>query len=448
MRLLLNNKAIIFLFSLIPFLILFFTPSKYFILLTVILIILFVIIIPENIFFYSILYTITIPIYIRYQGFDIGLLNTFLIFILFFKYIIRNKGKHFFIDKKLNKTFFIILMLIFILSILTYNPIDIKNLLRSNLNYISALILAFFVVIYKLDFDKFTNILIFNLIFQGLFVVSQMLGYDFEIYKIFFPKTIYGFSTVAESIRFKSAMGDYELFAEFTGIMILILLFKNKSTKGFLKRFVVFILIGLSVLLLVLTVTRGAILSLIIAIFIYFILNRGFHEKLKFSVILFLLFSAFILIVGSSTDITHINIIDRFEDTYLVKGLPETRSTLWLHSLKLISSNLIIGYGPQRLLHSMNLPFPHSLYMFLFLHFGIIGFLIFSYISVKMLVRLYVLIIRYNWEKGLILFTLLIFFLIDQLKIEFLRNEAYTQFSIIFLTIIYYETKSFTFKTT
>jgi O-antigen ligase len=131
---------------------------------------------------------------------------------------------------------------------------------------------------------------------------------------------------------------------------------------------------------------------------------------------------------------------DRLEKTTeLERGVPETRAVVWPVAWENIQEKPLLGHGPRILqqheLRFRNVPsqqlvssYPHNLYLYLLVTVGIVGLLAMLFFFGKVLYRLAQGInhgvYKGNYERGFVSvgFIIVATFLVDELKIEFLRS--------------------------
>jgi len=204
--------------------------------------------------------------------------------------------------------------------------------------------------------------------------------------------------------------------------------------------------------------SRYILIGMILADFAFLIMSgsRGSFLTLVGSGVLFLWFFRKELQLGRSIAIaatgtlafavmsiivinfTQFNVLySRLEATQLREGLPDTREKAFTEAWQHIPETPLLGHGPQlRLIDETTrvipghifLNYPHNLYLFLALTIGVLGLVAYLYLFWSF----------YTWwrraqrypsgdafKDGLptLAIVLLIAFLVDQLKIEFLRSQ-------------------------
>jgi len=231
--------------------------------------------------------------------------------------------------------------------------------------------------------------------------------------------------------------------AIYLAIQIIILSFlilheKNKTKIAFFIG-----LCGLNFMIIIATGNRGAFISLICGLIFFFILFRkqlGFAKIILMTSVFLIIFSAVSVIIISYTQ--YDTFLERLTQTEFHGLTPDTRQKVWDIAIKAIKEKPILGWGPnkismgrkqfedeqghQRKIDYSAIPSPHSLYLYLLYTLGIVGLTAYSIFFLSLYIR-YFRAYKYESENnflnnlprlGIILLTV---FLIDQIKLEFLR---------------------------
>ncbi|MVF11153.1 O-antigen ligase family protein [Ketobacter sp. MCCC 1A13808] len=230
------------------------------------------------------------------------------------------------------------------------------------------------------------------------------------------------------------------LIAEYLVISILLICYdlicsQNKKKKPYL------ILLTLANLgCLIATGNRGGLIGLILffAVFLMSMSNvLGVVRVIKLLASSLVLFVVAAVIVVNYT--SYNRLFDRLEGTEIEGGVPDTRSKTWPAAIKLFEEKPLLGHGPRLNLfmekemdipdHTVMDPPPHNLYLFILCTVGLVGLSAYVIFFLAMLSRVGSAI---KGETGDVyldnfpkLATLLIlYFLFDQIKIEYLRYTA------------------------
>jgi O-antigen ligase len=226
------------------------------------------------------------------------------------------------------------------------------------------------------------------------------------------------------------------LTAEYMALMTMVfaydLMYSPRS-----RRILLVGLVASNLGLMVATGNRGSFLTLI-AIFPFFLYmyrrTLGTKRAIQFSVLGAGLLTIMALIVVSYTDFNVM--FERLaETTETENGVPATRANTWPIAWENIQLKPWLGHGPRlRLLDDelvvykdhVVIPYPHSLYLYLLFTVGILGATAVLGFIVRIALHIYQgrnRIFESDYTQGLArLGTLLmVAFLIDQIKIEFMR---------------------------
>lgn len=204
------------------------------------------------------------------------------------------------------------------------------------------------------------------------------------------------------------------------------------------ERWPVWLLWGLlagNVGFMVATGSRGGILMLITGlVWGAFLFRRqlGTGRTLGFLLGAMLVASVMSALIIQFTDYNVL--FDRLGKTEVKEGVIDSRSVTWPMAWEAIKEQPLLGYGPRlRLNQDMiypitghkPIPYPHSLPLFLLYTLGIVGLIAYTVFFALLMWRLYSgsRIRQLNESSGLakLGFLLLVLFLLDQIKIEFLR---------------------------
>jgi O-antigen ligase len=126
---------------------------------------------------------------------------------------------------------------------------------------------------------------------------------------------------------------------------------------------------------------------------------------------------------------------ERLGRTELEEGMPDTRAKSWLTIAALATEKPLLGHGPRLRLDgdearsypgTRALPYPHNLYLFLLYTVGAIGLIAYLWFFAWLIVRFKAGIRQSSGDSLVDGFAklgilLMIVFLVDQIKVEFLR---------------------------
>ncbi len=240
--------------------------------------------------------------------------------------------------------------------------------------------------------------------------------------------------------RLTGPFGAVGLTAEYMVMAVFISGFLLLTMKpGPLLRGVLITLILGSLGAMIATANRGAVFSLVLAGIFFLYLFRKELGTRGIAISLIGLPLAFALSAAVVINFTDFNLLfERLADTEIEEGLPDTRSTTWPMAWSRIQERPILGHGPQLKFSEETyakkgapefILWPHNLYLFLWYTLGIVGLL--AYLA--FLGRLF---LEYKVASGIhtndpilnalprLGMVLMAVFVIDQMKIEFLRDRT------------------------
>jgi O-antigen ligase len=226
------------------------------------------------------------------------------------------------------------------------------------------------------------------------------------------------------------------LTAELLVIHILLTAYLLVHVRTATKRYLLYLLISLNLACLLATGNRGGFLVLIggAGLFLYMFRSQlGLKRTLTLSIS-----GSFLLVLMSVVIISFTDygvMYTRLQATEIEGGMPDTRANTWANVLSKIPEKPLLGHGPRLRLqddYSIRYPgheaitYPHNLYLFLLYTTGVFGLAVYFLFFGWMIVR-----IRRGarnldndpFMQGLVKlgWLLMLIFLIDQMKVEFLR---------------------------
>lgn len=391
---------------------------------------------------YLIVFSISLPIHIRFMQRDAATITTLLIVMFFILEWISG-------DLKLNiinKYSLILLILFFIIntiSLLNLQGEELITNLRQYLAFISSLMLFILIISMTKDIEELNKLLIVigsSILLQVFVSILSASNVNLSFLKIFTSRTS-EFLTV--STRPGGIIDDYELLAEWYAVFIpfAIWLIYNFKTRILGLIFIIFLSFGI-----ILTKTRGAIMSLGVGMlfFLIFFQNRYIFKKLGYVIIIGLILCIGWLFVKLIMPTWYENIINRFGlaiKTYQEGGSfmeVINRQDIWKNFFDKYYIFKLFGTG-KRYPGGQEGSF-HSLYFTLFYQVGILGFLVFSGFLINNLLLLVKRILKPQQTKYMLLQSLslasLVVFISDEVKIEYLRASYFSQFAWMIFGIV------------
>ena len=311
------------------------------------------------------------------------------------------------------------------------------------LAFLSYLFLAYMVVsVVKTEAD------VKKILFMQL--VSSVLVCTFGVYELLHPGStlIPGWiefgQTLAQGTRIGSTFLDYELFGEYCALNLILQTFLFTRAGSTSRRVALVCCMALTAFCLFATVTRGAMLTMFVGI-VY--LSWRSRTRISFqrfvigtSALVGLFFAGdFMLSLTGHSG----SILNRLERTEFVGGVPDSRVGAWTYATKYIAEHPLIGHGPYYSIEAglESKWWPHNLYLYNASIVGVIGlafFLWFLWELFKVSRPRAPSLGSGSFLQGarLAFHVMLVMFMADQLKIEYLRNERYSFFIWFFFGLV------------
>jgi O-antigen ligase len=239
-----------------------------------------------------------------------------------------------------------------------------------------------------------------------------------------------------QSVRVGSTFLDYELFGEFCALNLFLQAFLWTRATSQTRRWVLVGCMTLTLFCLFSTVTRGAILAFLVGSTYLVWLVRRRLNFVRFVGIAFLLFGAILggdFVVSTFTNSD--SVLERLGGTKFEDGMPDTRAGAWKQSMRHIMNHPIFGHGPYFAPRSgvEMIYWPHNVYLFYAHIVGLVGLAFYLWLlwtlwratrpqSPSLGAGSYI-------QGATILARVMLFtFIIDQVKIDYLRNPRYSFF--------------------
>lgn len=242
----------------------------------------------------------------------------------------------------------------------------------------------------------------------------------------------------ADDARLVGPFAAAGITAEFFAILTVVLCYDLIYSVG-RRKLLLIAVIAANLAFMVATANRGAFLTLIATFPLFLFAFRrvlGTMRVLQFSIAGALLLAGMAVIIVSYTDFDRM--FERLEDTTeTINGVPATRVNTWPVVWENVKVQPWLGSGPRlRLLDDditpykghVYMPYPHSLYLYLLATVGIFGLMAMVFFIFRVGWHLHAARNRIFESEYVMGFSklgvLLIFaFMIDQIRIEFLRIE-------------------------
>jgi O-antigen ligase len=281
-------------------------------------------------------------------------------------------------------------------------------------------------------------------------LVSCMLVCLFGIYELTHPGTVLipGWieftDTLREGTRIGSTFLDYELFGEYCALNVIlqIFLFTRATSKS--RKFTLALCLALTIFCLFATVTRGALLTMFVGAVYLTWLSR---KRISFQQLVVGVAAALAILVTGDAVVGGLghsgSVLTRLEGTQFVGGVPDSRVGAWTYATKYIAEHPIIGHGTYYSIEKglETRWWPHNLYLYYASIVGILGlscFLWFLWELWKVSTPRAASLGSGSYLQGarLCFRVMLVMFMADQTKIEYLRNERYSFFVWFFFGLV------------
>jgi hypothetical protein len=238
---------------------------------------------------------------------------------------------------------------------------------------------------------------------------------------------------------------DFELLAEFTAMNLIFFCFLVAQARSTTRRtiFIGFLLV--TVLILFSTITRGGMAALGVGLAYLLFISRRRIQVVPFTI---LAGASLAVFLGMNFYVAHFtksgNVFTRFQETKFVGLVPDSRAEVWPQAWARWMQHPLIGWGPYyEGRHGLTTWFwPHCLYLFIGNYIGIVGFLAFMWMLWGLFRSSTPPTDRLNDPSYARAFLLaahvqLVIFLVDEIKIEYLRNAVYQfQIWVMFSTLV------------
>ena len=321
------------------------------------------------------------------------------------------------------------------------SPTILRTGMVYTLNSFVAILFFYMIINFVSDEEKLLTTVRISMITCALVIT-------FNLFEILFPgrAIIPGWlfteqrdlQLVMKDVRMKGAFHDYELNAEFFAMNAPIIILMSLRARRLLTRSLFTILLIADIVMLFTTITRGAFISLIIGLaYMAYVSRRDLN------------FARFVMIAGAFVALVFI--IDTFIAQYTVSGslfgrmakttlekgfIPDTRTTAWEGALRRGLEHPFIGHGPGwDFTKGLETAFwPHNVYLFYFNITGLFGLFTFIFLLVRLLqassLGLRCSLVRDSFPEALmkVLHVSLVIFIVDQIKVDYLRNIVYIYF--------------------
>lgn len=304
-------------------------------------------------------------------------------------------------------------------------------------NFFAAIILFYLVINFVNDEEKLRQTLRVVLLTVTFVIAFTLLELLFPGRQII-PGWLYSrhrLGLVTKGLRMQGPFHDFELTAEFFSLSAPIIFYMALRAKRLLLRFTYILLLIADLFMMLTTVTRGAFFSLIAGLLYLIYLSR---KELSFIRLVTMLSAFVILIVSMEVFVSKYTVsgslFKRVVSTTFEKGLvPKNRALAWGGAIERGMEHPFIGHGPGwDFTKGITIQlWPHNAYLYYFNITGLFGLAAFLFLLYRLFKTSFkarnVSLARSSFPLGFmkVMHVVLVIFIIDQIKIDYLRNEIY-----------------------
>ncbi|HTM57707.1 MAG TPA: O-antigen ligase family protein [Candidatus Udaeobacter sp.] len=321
-----------------------------------------------------------------------------------------------------------------------YNVVDARTLGLALQNTI--LFAACLVVFYMIVSNVRTNADLARLhVFQAISIATICLLAVFELNHpggSFIPGWIEFRNTVGtefntRNVRVGGPFFDFELLSEFTALSSLLLTFMILRTRSTYRRVALGLVLLLDIFVLFAAVTRGGIIALTVAL--AYLLYRV-RRRVRIVPLTMIGASVAALAWIMNFYVSHFtrsgNVAARFGETHFIGLVPDDRLLAWKDGWNRFLEHPLIGHGPYYSIRTGTHVWywPHNGYLYVANLFGLFG-LTFYLVLLVLLLRLSsrggddLRDPSYSRAFLPIASAQIVLFVVDQVKIDYLRNPIY-----------------------
>lgn len=247
------------------------------------------------------------------------------------------------------------------------------------------------------------------------------------------------------NVRVGGPFFDFELMAEFCAFSLLFVVFLLMRARSNTRRALLAGVLALNCFVLFTTVTRGAMVSLAAALGYMLWLTRRQHRFVPMTILLSMVAAAF---VGMNFFVSEFTVsgdlMARLGATEMHGLVPDSRVGAWKDGWERFLLNPIFGHGPYYapMIGTRTWFWPHNGYLFIANLVGIVGLAFYLWLTLRLWWISRPDVDRLNHPSYARAFQVithlqLSLFLVDQIKIDFLRNQIYPfQVWLLFATVV------------
>jgi len=304
-------------------------------------------------------------------------------------------------------------------------------------NFFVVILFFYLVINFVDDEEKLRKTLRVVLVTASLVILFTLLELLFPGKQII-PGWLYSkhqVGLVTKGLRMQGPYHDFELTAEFFSLMSFLIFYMVIRARSLLLRTLYTMLLIADLFMMFTTVTRGAFFSLIAGLTYLAYISR---KELNFVRFISLAAAFVILIVSLDVFVSKYTVsgslFQRVVNTTFEKGfVPKNRALAWGGNIERGMEHPFIGHGPgwdftKGITTKL---WPHNAYLYYFNITGFFGLGAFLFLLYRLFKITYkarnALLGASSFALGFmkIMHVVLITFMIDQIKIDYLRNDIY-----------------------
>lgn len=313
-----------------------------------------------------------------------------------------------------------------------------------NVSTIVAGVFVYYLIVYSIRDEASLRRMV------NILIITANLTFVIGLYELIFPGRpfIKGWilsqsnyiSNNVTGVRVGGPFGDFELYAEYCAMMFPIMVFMLMRAQGSRARVFWGGITLLNLFILMATVTRGGTISLFVGMcYLLYRLRRAMSfRQVLFTVSLGALVMSLLDFYLSHYTVSG-SIFGRLLNTKIIDGMPDSR-TFWPQIIERIQQRPWTGHGPYYEFGEFGREkltkffWPHNGYLYYLHTVGIFGTSAFLWITGRLWFnskrQSAGTLTSANYPRSLLLVwhIVLTIFMIDQLKIEYLRNQHYQFF--------------------
>ena len=252
-------------------------------------------------------------------------------------------------------------------------------------------------------------------------------------------------ATFGLGVRIGSTFLDYELFGEFCAINIILQIFMFQHADSRSRKAVFAGLMVLTFYCLLATVTRGAIVTFMAGMIYLAWLTRARLNFIKLTTSVCLVVG---VIGGGDFIVSHFtnsdSVLTRLFASQIRNGVPDSRAPAWAAVWAEVIKSPIIGHGPYYSIEKgLGLEWwPHNVYLYYAYITGFVGLFFFLWILRELWITSKPMAASFGSgtyiQSATVLVRLMLFmFMLDQTKIDYLRNATYSFFTWFLFGLIF-----------